>query len=443
MGIISRVANSTIKGFLYQFNLTLNSLLSASDETIIHVEGIIEDIDIINEMNTVSIQCKYHEEQETYTLSKIYKPILQMLKTHLSLKDDKIDYILYAYFPSEESRSIELVDDDILKILNTTNIDYISKYICEIFPPKDQELIDICNKQNKSIKDKELLKKYYQDYPLQISDEIRLFFNKHLKIIFAESYLKLEEKTKNKLIESGFTKNDVDELFYPNAIHKIAILSTNPCDDSRKISRKEFVNELKQIKKIAITRWTRELNNFKQLIISRRNQLSLNLNQNNRKRYFLINSKNIDNFNEEIVIFLKNYVDIYCHKPKLHEPALFCLSNSGNEMISDITARLYTKSVEVQTGFIGNKFFPEALLKNPERKVTGNWMQFKIRLCCENDEIIDLMNSNKPDDFFVINSYLSKKYELNDVNIEFLDIKNLNELQFLLKMTKELNSNGK
>ena len=157
----------------------------------------------------------------------------------------------------------------------------------------------------------------------------------------------------------------------------------------------------------------------------------------------MINSKNIDNFNEEIVIFLKNYVDIYCHKPKLHEPALFCLSNSDNEMISDITARLYTKSVEVQTGFIGNKFFPEALLKNPERKVTGNWMQFKIRLCCENDEIIDLMNSNKPDDFFVINSYLSKKYELNDVNIEFLDIKNLNELQFLLKMTKELSSNGK
>ena len=43
--IMGRVADSTIKGFMYQFNLTLNQILKASDD-IIKVEGIVEDIDV-------------------------------------------------------------------------------------------------------------------------------------------------------------------------------------------------------------------------------------------------------------------------------------------------------------------------------------------------------------------------------------------------------------
>jgi len=55
---MSRVADSTIQGFLYQFNITLQEILRASEDDeitvegitneVVKIEGIIEDIDRIN-----------------------------------------------------------------------------------------------------------------------------------------------------------------------------------------------------------------------------------------------------------------------------------------------------------------------------------------------------------------------------------------------------------
>ena len=60
---MGRVADSTIKGFMYQFNRTLNEILSSSNE-VITVEGIVENIDKISGEHITAIQCKYHGEVE-------------------------------------------------------------------------------------------------------------------------------------------------------------------------------------------------------------------------------------------------------------------------------------------------------------------------------------------------------------------------------------------
>ncbi len=46
---MGRIADSTIKGFMYQFNLSLNEILKSTNE-IVKIEGIIEDIDRIKEL---------------------------------------------------------------------------------------------------------------------------------------------------------------------------------------------------------------------------------------------------------------------------------------------------------------------------------------------------------------------------------------------------------
>ncbi len=61
--VASRTADYTIQGFLYQFNKTLLSIIEASDDAEIVVEGLIEDIDIHGPLQTTAIQCKYHEGQ--------------------------------------------------------------------------------------------------------------------------------------------------------------------------------------------------------------------------------------------------------------------------------------------------------------------------------------------------------------------------------------------
>jgi len=42
--LMERIADSTIKGFMYQFNLSLNEILKSTNE-IVKIEGIIEDIE--------------------------------------------------------------------------------------------------------------------------------------------------------------------------------------------------------------------------------------------------------------------------------------------------------------------------------------------------------------------------------------------------------------
>lgn len=73
--LMGRIADSTIKGFMYQFNLSLNEILKSINE-VVKIEGIIEDIDRFNEENITAIQCKYHEEVEIFHWSKVSKPIL-------------------------------------------------------------------------------------------------------------------------------------------------------------------------------------------------------------------------------------------------------------------------------------------------------------------------------------------------------------------------------
>ena len=75
---MTRSADYTIQGFLYQFNKTLLEILKEADDSQITIEGIIEDIDIENCTGITAIQCKYHEGQK-FSLSKVHKPLLQMM----------------------------------------------------------------------------------------------------------------------------------------------------------------------------------------------------------------------------------------------------------------------------------------------------------------------------------------------------------------------------
>lgn len=77
---MSRSADYTIQGFIYQFNKSLESLLNANDCDYVVIEGIIEDIEVCKDDEINAIQCKYHETQDKFQLSTIYKPILQMME---------------------------------------------------------------------------------------------------------------------------------------------------------------------------------------------------------------------------------------------------------------------------------------------------------------------------------------------------------------------------
>ena len=148
---MGRIADSTIKGFMYQFNLSLNEILKSTNE-IVKIEGIIEDIDRINEENITAIQCKYHEEVEKFQWSKVSKPILQMLKTYTNSDGNNISFVLYAFFPSEQLGEKAVSKNELNEMLNTKNIEYICDYIAHIKKIENPEIKNLVRKEKRKKK---------------------------------------------------------------------------------------------------------------------------------------------------------------------------------------------------------------------------------------------------------------------------------------------------
>ena len=434
---MEREADSTIKGFMYQFNLSLNEILKSNDETIM-LEGIVEDIDKISQSGVTAIQCKYHEAADSFCWSKVYKPILQMLKTYTETGVSDIKFVLHTFFPEEiqgeKNISLEVIEE----MLKTKNVDYICNYIAFIKKPMNEEIEALIRKARKTKEDKKKIVDYYNANELEISCDIEEFVSNRFIFRIGKSYDELEKENIELLEQAGFKKKDIEDFVYPNAIQKMATLSMLKDDVERKITKEELIIKLQLLKKTAISRWTKELANYKKLLTHRRSQLSTILNYNYRKRCLVFNPADIENFDDEIVVFIKDFVDIYCTKTKLHTPAVLCILGYDKEKIDTLVERLFQKEIEVETGYRGKTFYVEAFSRKPGIDLKKNWMEFRIKICGDLSDSIDAINNNKPDDIFQFTEHLPENLSTQDVNMEILDVQNFEQIEFLLKMRNEV-----
>jgi hypothetical protein len=440
---MNREADYTIKGFLYQFNVTLEQLLLAPVGSETTVEGIIEDIDISTPIDTKAIQCKYHESKDNYSVSDIAKPILQMLVHYSQNKNTNIHYILYAHFPNETVGEKKLLKADIESILETKNQQFISSYISKLKPPTDSVINDLLLKTRKSRDDLKKIKDYYlsaKGLALKVSIDDFLKTTR-FKFIIGNTLDGIVKETAKLLADkTSLTTNDVDDLFYPNAIQIIANKSIKHNSVDRIIDKESLINELESTKKIAISRWTKELKSYNQLLKTRRADLKNNLQQNHRLRYFIFEESEIEEFEENIVNFITDYLNKYHHKIKLHsQTPVFCIKSDKTTLISSVESRLFSKGVRVETGYKGEKYFQEAFLREPKRIITNSWFEFHLRLCKLTDETTDTLNGKKCHDFFVIGKGTEFGLDLQDVNVEHIDVSNFKELKYLLLLTESIN----
>jgi hypothetical protein len=113
-------------------------------------------------------------------------------------------------------------------------------------------------------------------------------------------------------------------------------------------------------------------------------------------------------------------------------------SNKLN-LISSIESRLFSKSVRVETGYKGEKFFQEAFLREPQRIIKNSWFEFHLRLCKLTPETTETLNEKTCHDFFIIGKEIDLGLDLQDVNIEHLDVSNFKEIKYLLLLTEIIN----
>ena len=389
---MGRSADYTIQGFLYQFNQTLSELLKAADDSVITVEGIVEDIEVASFAGTKAIQCKYHETQYNYTPSILYNPLLQMMKHFKSNPGAKINYHLFAHFPNNPEIVISAV-----------------------------ELNNALKSKNKDLKD-------------LVAEVVGVDINGFLKV-FAISvtpkFKDLTEENARHLEGLGFHKGEVETLFYPNAIQIIADLSIKHDVKQRKITKKDFLETLRRIRSTAVSQWTLALKTRQKILETRRKQLKENLSANARLRHLLVFPAFLEQFDDQIVLFIKSFIDKYHFKLAHTQTPLFALDVSQC-VFDEIAERLIGKEVVPNLGrpvktFSETYFFREPMVQRDKKEFVLRFIRW--------DDYKNLALKSKADDFFVIGDGDITDVDSKDVNLEILGAEKFDEIKYMMGMS--------
>ncbi|MDB2153823.1 ATP-binding protein [Clostridium butyricum] len=242
-----RAADSTISGYLYQFDKSIIEIMNLADDDSVVVEGI-EDIDIENENElSKSIQVKYYEESE-YSNSKISEAIRYLFFNfvdYLNGKSEKRKYYIYGHYQS---------GTDALNV----NEEYIIQETRGIKP------IDIVKNSFLTYKPKEEpVHKYYEDEVIEyenengdiekraITDEELEEFISLLKVninakSIDEQYEELLKLLEEK-IDNCSCRNDAEEFYYNNALKVVFKLSQEKHENVK--SLRDQIIELNNSKK--------------------------------------------------------------------------------------------------------------------------------------------------------------------------------------------------
>jgi hypothetical protein len=257
-------------------------------------------------------------------------------------------------------------------------------------------------------------------------------FYSRFSIEFGSSLDDIEKQIGEKLSVSGFQTADIPLIIYPNAIHYIAQLSIKPNATDRVISKSTLLAWLHTIKKTTISRWTLALKSALQILGERKKQLRPNLSKNVRRRSFLISKTAAKDFDENIVLFISDYIDRYHYKVAHTEPPLFCLDCDPTAFDS-IRDRIHQKGIRFNDGYIGPRFYADLFARPPLVSSSRNKSEreFLIRLArYETDPSV--LNTPKCDDVFLLSTKEYSLLDLKDVNVEHPLTENLQQAKFLL-----------
>lgn len=319
-----RSAVNTIRGYFYQFDYTIDKILSLpakSDE--VTIEGV-EDIDIDSSTETSAIQCKYYSKS-VYNHSVISKPIRLML-THyqqmIKAGNDHIQYLIYGHYKSGHDKLTWPVDVDFLK----------------------QEFL--------SYSAKGIAKKHHED--LDLSDiELEGFINQLTVNIHAKTFDEQYQHVLS-LLKQQFNCNDFETeyYFYNNALSVIRRLSTTDNINSRKISKEEFLNKINN-KQILFNRWFLSLKGQNEYNRQLRRKYFRHLNQEPFERFFIIclpNSYKIETLKELFFIISKEYSNLKKREPNTYCPYI-CVPNISKRDCLELKRQLYEEGFQFIDGF--------------------------------------------------------------------------------------------
>jgi hypothetical protein len=425
-----RQANSTIKGYLYQFNKSILEILSADDEASIILEGVIEDIDIKLPNATSTIQCKYHEDFK-FTMSSVAAPILEMIchYNECVALGKSTQYVLYAHF----GENIEKIDTAAFEnhISTTTSKELQLSYFHKIYTISDVSILELANKSKKSEGDKEKILKYYSlnRYSLKFCFEWSKFWD-CFKYVPAEEFEELKEKVIGKLGEQTDRKT-AEDLYYPNAFSMVANISAKPEISERTIDKKTFLEELKSKESVLITKWMLIGLDKKKILQAKKQHLSNLFSLNTAIRAFVF-SEQFHSVNEDKIIpFIQEYIAKYYKKKTLQRPPLFIFEN-GSDIIQKVILGLHKYQKSVNSGFVGNVFMADSFINNTDCSA-----EFVCKVASLQNINVRILESCNVNQLYIIGN-VGTELSSSNYYAEQIEVEEINELRYLVNLDRNL-----
>jgi hypothetical protein len=224
-----RSAVATIKGYFYQFDQTIVSLLEASPHGSVTVEGV-EDIDLDDPGESAFVQCKYYEGTE-YNHSVIKDAVVHMLRHFHAAGCPSAQVFRYRlhghYQRGQHKLALPLTDDFVKEHFLTSTKEGKVRKVHEELALTDEQLADFLALLDVNVN--------------------------------APSYDAQKEKMSKLLVREvdGCTSEDAQIFFYPMAINVVQGLALEADVAQRKITKAQFLNAINR-KDVVFNVWLRD-----------------------------------------------------------------------------------------------------------------------------------------------------------------------------------------
>lgn len=311
-----RQADSTIRGYLYQFNKSIYEILQSNDDEEITLEGVIEDIDIQSPTSTTTIQCKYHEDKK-FLISGVATPILEMLCHYYECQalGKSVSYILYAYY--EENTDSITMDAFADFLSNTKDKDIQIKYFHRIYTIPDNNILAIAMKPQKKKDEKQALLDYYKDHKESLALKVSIEdFWARFRYEPAEQFDVLKENIMSQF-EAIVDIDTARTLYYPNSFSFVANCSAKSDVRDRIVSKAQLLAYLSTQKSVLLNRWTLAAMDQEKVLKDKKKYLSGYFAGNTDIRAFIFSDEFLEANKDNILPFLIEYLNKYFKKPHL------------------------------------------------------------------------------------------------------------------------------
>ncbi|CAD6560730.1 DUF4297 family anti-phage-associated protein [Paraburkholderia sabiae] len=258
-----RSAVDTIRGYFYQFDLSILSILQlASPDDSVEIECT-EDIDIRTATDVTATQCKYYAKTE-YNHSVIKDAVKHMVshfKESLAGTKPKISYSIKGHYASGQ----EKLDGGI-------DVDFLKKHFLTYSEGKGTTKVTRYHYSELGLSDadlEEFLKRFTIDVRAKEFDEQYREVLEAVRAIF------------------GGTSFSAEYFYYNNALAVIRELSIKPVPEDRRITKKEFLTRI-NTSTILFNEWFIEKKGKKAHLAALRKEYFTELNVSPHERFFLV-----------------------------------------------------------------------------------------------------------------------------------------------------------